>query len=108
MEKENTHRRLISVSFEAVRLSRDAIEISVASRESFMSVSFEAPPNACVDIGSFSARFLMKIGDRTRSKLYPHMGGQKGRFSSYFQKGGKVSQNVLGCFGGVYLKYFYK
>ena len=45
---------------------------------------------------------------RTRSKLYPHMGGQKGRFSSYFQKGGKVSQNVLGCFGGAYLKYFYK
>ena len=37
LEKENTHKRLISVSFEAVKLSGDAIEISLASRESFMS-----------------------------------------------------------------------
>ena len=65
------------------------------------------------DIRSFQhpyskiSKLFGEVG-RTRSKLYPHMGGQKGRFSSYFQKGGKVSQNVLGCFGGAYLKYFYK
>ena len=44
----------------------------------------------------------------TRFKLYPHMGCQKCRFSNHFQKGWKVSHHVLGCFGGVYLIYFYK
>ena len=38
MEEENTLKGLISVSFEAVKLSEDAIKISLASPESFMIV----------------------------------------------------------------------